>query len=97
MNTVKIDGIAYDLPAIEKDCWVRILNGSLQYKNPLHNPVVANVNEYGVNMRTVVLRKVNIEKRQLCFHTDIRSGKWQELKMNNKVAGYFTILQLCFK
>ena len=89
MNTVKIDGIEYDLPAIEKDCWVRILNGSLQYKNPLHNPVVANVNEHGVNMRTVVLRKVDIEKRQLCFHTDIRSGKWQELKTNNNVSWLF--------
>lgn len=89
MNTVKIEGIEYDLPAIEKDCWVRILNGSLQYKNPLHNPVVANVNEHGVNMRTVVLRKVDIEKKQLCFHTDIRSGKCQELKRNNKVSWLF--------
>ncbi|MBC7536338.1 MAG: pyridoxamine 5'-phosphate oxidase family protein [Ferruginibacter sp.] len=89
MNSVKIDGIAYDLPAIEKDCWVRILNGSLQYKNPLHNPVVANVNEHGVNLRTVVLRKVDIEKRQVCFHTDIRSGKWEELKNNNKVSWLF--------
>ena len=89
MNTVKLDGIKYDLPAIEKDCWVRILNGSLQYKNPFHNPVVANVNEQGVNMRTVVLRKVNTEKRQLCFHTDIRSGKYQELKTNNKLSWLF--------
>ena len=89
MDTVKIDGIEYDLPAIEKDCWVRILNGSLQYKNPFHNPVVANVNEQGVNMRTVVLRKVNTEKRQLFFHTDIRSGKFQELKTNNKLSWLF--------
>ena len=89
MDSVKIDGIEYDLTAIEKDCWVRILNGSLQYKNPLHNPVVANVNEQGINMRTVVLRKVNIEKRQLFFHTDIRSGKWQEFKNNNSASWLF--------
>ena len=89
MDTVKIDGIEYDLTALEKDCWVRILNGSLQYKNPLHNPVVANVNEQGINMRTVVLRKVNIEKRQLFFHTDIRSGKWQEFKNNNSASWLF--------
>jgi 3-hydroxyisobutyrate dehydrogenase len=89
MNTVQIDGIAYDLPALEKDCWIRLLNGTLTYKNPFHNPVVANTNAHGVNLRTVVLRKVDTQKKALFFHTDTRSGKWSDLEKDNKVSWLF--------
>lgn len=87
--SVIIDEISYDLTALEKDCWLRLLNASLHYKDPLHNPVVANVNEHGINQRTVVLRKVDTEKKQLSFHTDIRSGKWTELKNNPAISWLF--------
>jgi pyridoxamine 5'-phosphate oxidase len=89
MNTILIDGINYDLPGLEKDVWNRLLNGALRYKDPLHNPVVANANEYGINMRTVVLRKVWMDKKQVAFHTDIRSGKWKELQMRNNISWLF--------
>lgn len=89
METVLIDGINYNLAGLEKDCWVRLLNGSLRYKDPLHNPAIANVNKQGVNMRTVVLRKVWTETKQLAFNTDIRSGKWQELKDDNRLSWLF--------
>jgi len=89
MNGVLIEGITYDLPALEKDCWLRLLNASLHYKDPLHNPVVANVGAQGINQRTVVLRKVDTEKKQLSFHTDIRSGKWNELQINPAVSWLF--------
>jgi len=89
MSTVLIDGIEYDLNALEKDCWLRLLNGSLSYKNPLHNPVVANTNEHGVNLRTVVLRKVDTVKKELSLHTDIRSGKWKELSDNSAMSWIF--------
>jgi pyridoxamine 5'-phosphate oxidase len=89
MNTVLIDGIEYSLKGLEKDVWLRILNGSLKYKDVLHNPVVANVNQYGVNIRTVVLRKVNIAEKQLAFHTDIRSGKWNDLQQQNNISWLF--------
>ena len=39
MNTVLIDGIEYSLEGLEKDVWLRILNGSVKYKDVLHNPV----------------------------------------------------------
>jgi pyridoxamine 5'-phosphate oxidase len=89
MGAVFIDGIEYDLPALEKDCWLRLLNGSLSYKNPFHHPVVANRNEDGINMRTVVLRKVDTEEKKLSFHTDIRSGKWKELKTDEHISWVF--------
>ncbi len=89
MDKILIDGITYDLPALEKDCWLRLLNGSLSFKNPFHHPVVANSNAEGVNMRTVVLRKVDTEKKELAFHTDIRSGKWAEIQADNKISWIF--------
>ena len=89
MNAVLIAGLPYDLPALEKDCWLRLFNASLHYKDPLHNPVVANVGAKGINQRTVVLRKVDTEKKQLSFHTDTRSGKWQELQIDPAVSWLF--------
>ena len=89
MHTIKIDGIEYNLTDLEKDCWVRLLNGSLKGRDPLHNPTVANVNEHGVNLRTVVLRKVNTAEKTLAFHTDLRSGKWSELQENNNISWLF--------
>jgi pyridoxamine 5'-phosphate oxidase len=89
MHTIKIDGLQYNLAEVEKDCWVRLLNGSLRARDALHNPTVANTNEHGVNMRTVVLRKVNTIEKTLAFHTDIRSGKWKELSKNNNISWLF--------
>ena len=89
MDTVLIDGINYSLSGLEKDCWLRLLNGSIKYKDPLHNPAVANVNKTGVNLRIVVLRKVWADKKLLAFNTDIRSGKWLELASDNKISWLF--------
>lgn len=88
-ESVQIDGINYGLNDIEKDCWVRIFNGSLRSKDVLHSPTIANVNEHGVNMRVVVLRKVWVSEKKLAFHTDVRSGKWDELQQNNKISWLF--------
>lgn len=89
MDTVLIDGINYNLESLQKDCWNRLLNGSLRYKDAFHNMVVGNVNEHGVNLRTVVLRKVWATKKQLVFNTDTRCGKWQDLQQQNKVSFLF--------
>jgi pyridoxamine 5'-phosphate oxidase len=89
MHTVLIDGINYDLNSLENDTWNRLLNGALRYKDPLHNPVVANVTANGINMRTVVLRKVWPAKKQLAFHTDTRSGKWTDLQQQNNISWLF--------
>ncbi len=85
-DSIKINGLELNLNDIEKDCWLRILNGSLKSKDPLHNPVVANTSEGIVNMRTVVLRSVNTKEKTLVFHTDIRSGKWNELQKNSNIS-----------
>jgi 3-hydroxyisobutyrate dehydrogenase len=89
MDQFIINGVPKDLSSIEENCWQLLLTAALHYKHPLHNGIVANVNEKGVNMRAVVLRKVNVEKKQLAFHTDIRSGKWEELKVNPSISWLF--------
>ena len=89
MDTVLIDGINYNLNSLEADIWQKLSAGCSSYKNPLHNVAVANVNEHGVNMRTVVLRKVWVNDKKLAFHTDIRSGKWSELEQQNNISWLF--------
>lgn len=89
MNFVKIDGIAYNLADLEKDCWVRLLNGSLKGRDSFHTPTVANSSKQGINMRTIVLRKVNTTEKTIAFHTDIRSGKWQEMQENKTLTWLF--------
>ncbi len=88
METVA-ENIVENLEDIEKACWQKILNGSLRFKDAFHNPVISNVNEHGVNSRVVVLRRVEALKKSLFFHTDVRSGKWQDLKKENKLSCVF--------
>jgi len=89
MQQIVIDGIKYDLPALEKDCWHRLVNGSVQGRHPMHNAVLANMGQAGINMRTVVLRKALPVEKHLIFYTDIRSGKWAEIERHNTVSWLF--------
>jgi pyridoxamine 5'-phosphate oxidase len=77
------------LAAIEADCWQRIAKGSVQLKDDFHQPVTGTLCNAGVNLRTVVLRKVWPDKKQLSFHTDIRSGKMNDLKKNPAITWLF--------
>ena len=88
-ETIKKDGLTYTLAEIEKDCWLRLLNGSLRSKDPFHNPVVANVSGSIPVTRTVVLRKVITADKKLFLHTDIRSKKWIDLKQNENTSWLF--------
>lgn len=89
MDVVEMNGISYNLNDIEKDCWVRLLNGSLKGKDPMHNAAVASIGKFGVHQRTVVLRRVNTQQKQVAFHTDIRSGKWGELNNGDTISWLF--------
>jgi pyridoxamine 5'-phosphate oxidase len=77
------------LAAIEADCWQRIVKGSVNFKDDFHQPVTGTVCSRGINLRTVVLRKVWPDKKQLSFHTDIRSGKLNDLKNNPAISWLF--------
>ncbi len=88
-ETIKKDGLTYTLTEIEKDCWLRLLNGSLRSKEPFHQPVVANISGDLPVSRTVVLRKVITAEKKLFLHTDVRSCKWNDLQQNDNTSWLF--------
>lgn len=86
---VIINNIGYNLEDLEKDCWLRLVNGAIKSREPFHTPCVATIDSGEVNMRTVVLRKALPILRELRFHTDTRSNKWKELAINNSISALF--------
>jgi pyridoxamine 5'-phosphate oxidase len=86
---VIINNIGYNLEDLEKDCWLRLVNGAIKSRDPFHTPCVATIDSGEVNMRTVVLRKALPTLRELRFHTDTRSNKWKELAINNSICALF--------
>lgn len=65
--------------------------------NAFHTPLFANVGADGFpRSRVMVLREANEEKRLLRFHTDVRSDKIVDLKINPRVAvtGYDAKLKI---
>jgi 3-hydroxyisobutyrate dehydrogenase len=88
-DEVIINNIGYSLEALEKDCWLRLVNGAIKSRDSFHTPCVATLSDGEVNMRTVVLRKALPVLKELRFHTDIRSQKWKELEINNSISALF--------
>ena len=57
--------------------------------HPFHSPTIATVNEGTPEKRTVILRKVIPTEGTLIFHTDYRSPKISQLKVNNSLSWLF--------
>jgi 3-hydroxyisobutyrate dehydrogenase len=89
MENNRIDYTTYHLPELEKDCWDRLVTGAVKSRTPFHTPSIATLHQGEVNLRTVVLRKTLPTERELRFHTDIRSPKWQELSHNSSISALF--------
>jgi pyridoxamine 5'-phosphate oxidase len=67
-----------------------LTRGVADRKSPLHTPTLATIGIDGSpQTRTVVFRKFLPEERILLFHTDTRSPKIDEIKVNPKVAWLF--------
>ncbi len=79
----------YSLNELEQDCWNRLVTGAIKSRNPFHTPSVATLSKGEVSMRTVVLRKALPEERELRFHTDVRSIKWDDLMINPAISALF--------
>jgi pyridoxamine 5'-phosphate oxidase len=89
MGSIKMNEALYDLPAIESDCWSRIIDGVLQNSHPFHQSMFANTNSIGANIRMVVLRKASATEKTISLYTDIRSSKWEELQINQSIGWLF--------
>lgn len=88
-DSVVINNIHYRLADLEKDCWIRLVNGAVKGRDPFHLPAVANFSDGDISLRTVVLRKALPEERELRFHTDTRSPKWKALQVNPVISALF--------
>jgi 3-hydroxyisobutyrate dehydrogenase len=79
----------HSLTDLEQDCWSRLVMGAVKSRTPFHTPSLATLANGEVSLRTVVLRKTLPEERELRFHTDIRSPKWNELLINPSMSALF--------
>jgi 3-hydroxyisobutyrate dehydrogenase len=86
---ITIENINYSLRDIENDIWNRLVNGAVKSRDPFHTPCVATHSGIDISLRTVVLRKAVPESKELRFHTDTRSKKWQELIVNPSISALF--------
>ncbi len=77
------------LDFIEADCWNKIELGCTTHKHSFHTAVIATIFNGYPEMRTVVLRRVWAASKQLAFHTDIRSGKIEQLIKNPAISWLF--------
>jgi hypothetical protein len=78
-----------ELLKIEKECWTLLNTGCNKGKDPFHTFALATATEDGVDLRTVVLRKVDTEKRLIFFHSDVRAPKINQLKNTKEVSILF--------
>ena len=88
-DNIVINNIAYSLTDLEKDTWNRLVNGAVKSRDSFHTPSVATHSGNDISLRTVVLRKAVPETKELRFHTDTRSKKWQELIVNPSISALF--------
>jgi 3-hydroxyisobutyrate dehydrogenase len=75
-----------DLSTVEINCWEMLSTAVSDRKHPMRSVVVGSVSGSMAQIRTVVLRKVEIEKRKIYFHTDIRSSKVEDIKSTGQLS-----------
>lgn len=77
------------LDAVLKDCWQSLAVGARHASHPFHNAVLGTSGPDGCEMRTVVLRAVKPEMRQLMCHTDARAPKRAQILRDPRVSWLF--------
>ncbi len=79
-----------DPARLEESIWRLLARGSVDSKHPFKLFSVATVSNIGLpDTRMVVLRACDIIAKELCFHTDIRSGKVEHLKQQPELCLLF--------
>ena len=89
-NSAFSDVQSVTLQGVLDNAWTLIEAGVNDLDSTFHLPTVASLSVEGLPvMRTVVLRNVDVETRELCFHTDRRSAKFSELSKYPKICLHF--------
>ncbi|MEM8582789.1 MAG: hypothetical protein AAGF87_00905 [Bacteroidota bacterium] len=69
-----------ELYQIKEAVWSELIKASHQKKHAWRTPIMGNLSDDRTRLRTIVLRKSNINGRSLRFYTDRRSAKWPAVK-----------------
>jgi hypothetical protein len=75
-----------DLVTVENRCWQMLSDAVSDRKHPMRTMVVGSVSGAMAQIRTVVLRKVEIETKKIYFHTDIRSSKIEDIQSTGQLS-----------
>ncbi len=78
-----------NLDQVEKQIWDMLEKGVPSYKASFHYVSVATIAYDKPELRTVILRDVDVKNKEISFHTDLRSPKVAQLKNNNAVSFLF--------
>ena len=77
----------YDLKEMHEYAWSLITRGTVDKRSPARHPTLGTNGIFGMpELRTVVLRHVDQMTAKLEVHTDFKSRKIEELKINPKVG-----------
>ena len=91
------------LSAIHAECWQQLAKAVTQRDSGWRLPVLATSEADGCRQRVVVLRDVDVTRRTIYAHTDIRSAKVASIQRQPQVSWLFydsasmVQLQLCGK
>ena len=78
------------LTAVLAECWHLLSDGAADPQHDFHTTALATTHAgLGCTLRTVVLRKVDPEARELSFYTDLRSRKIGEIEHDPRVGLLF--------
>jgi hypothetical protein len=78
------------LGAVLAECWHLLADGAADPQHDFHLTSLATTHAgLGCTLRTVVLRRVDAEARELWFYTDLRSRKIGEIQEDPRVALLF--------
>lgn len=80
------DTYEVELKTVEYNCWQMLSSAVSDRKHPMRSMVVGSVSGSMAQIRTIVLRKVEIETKKIYFHTDIRSSKIEDIKQTGQLS-----------
>jgi pyridoxamine 5'-phosphate oxidase len=76
-----------DLDGSSAHAWAMLVRGAADRRAAFHSPVVATADERGEpSQRVMVLRAVDVPRRTLRFHSDLRSAKLNHLKQQPRAS-----------
>ena len=87
---MKIKNEKWDtLDGVLDKIWLMLDHGASDPDDPFHWPVLGTTPIEGCNLRTVILRKVNVPERILVCYTDARAAKVQDIKNYSQTSWLF--------